>query len=142
MGFLSGCSPFGLTTHILNIIACTACGCYSVYLFYLLLVKEKRFSFTDLQSYIALIYIVVLAVFMTAVELRTLRHRHLIVLAFFLFFPMGRGFALIFMGAVLLGALVWGWIVGGVAIAIGVLNIVFAFTSGRNEGREHRVELE
>lgn len=120
---------FTISTHILNVIAATAAGCYSVYLFYLLLFIKKEFSPTYLQSYVALIYVVILSVFLTAVELRTLRHAHLITIAFFLMGPIGRGFTLIFMGAILLGALVWGWVVGICVIVVGVINIIVGITS-------------
>lgn len=112
-----------------------------MFLLYILLIKENKFSPSALQSYVALIYIILLAVFITAVELRTLRHAHLIMIAFFLMFPVGRGFALIFMGALLLGALVWGWVVGGVLIAMGILNIVLGITSHRREHHD-TAELE
>lgn len=130
-----------LFIRIINIIVCTCAGCYSTYLFYLLLIKQHAFSFTDLQSYVALVYLIALATLITAVEFRTLRHRDLIVLFFFLFFRVGMGFTLIFMGAVLLGALVWGWVVGGVLIGVGVLNIFIASCCTKKAPRDP-VELQ
>lgn len=135
--FLSHARGFTITLQVINIIVCTCAGCFSTYLFYLL-IKAGSFGFSSLQSYIALVYLIALCVFITGVELRTLRHRHLIVLLYFLFFPVGRGFAMIFIGAVLLGALVWGWVVGAVLIAVGLLNTFLALCHSKDEPQEVR----
>lgn len=132
---LSHARAFTISLQVINIIACTCAGCYSTYLFYLLLAKQNSFSFSDLQSFIALVYLIALSVFITGVELRSLRHRHLIIILYFLFFPVGRGFTMIFMGAVLLGALVWGWVVGAVLIAVGILNTFLAICEPKVEER-------
>lgn len=127
---------------VINIASATAAGCYSMYLFYLLLFKQKSWGFTYLQSYIALIYVMLLAALITSVELRVLRHPHVIFLTYFLMFPQGKGFSFVFMGAILLGALIWGWFLGGVLVAVGVLNITARFCGDTGLDRTGTVELQ
>lgn len=123
---------FRIFSFVINFIAATACGCYSVYLFYLL-IKSHKFAFSTLQSFVALIYLILLSSLLTVVEVRAARHRHILASLYFFTLPTGKAFTFGFMGAVLLGALVWGWVLGLILIAVGAMNLVVACTSSRSQ---------
>ncbi|KAG5485617.1 hypothetical protein LSCM4_06573 [Leishmania orientalis] len=108
--------PFPLTLTILNILGAFACGSYALFLF----ITHK---YRDIRTFAALLYLLGFSIVIPSAELGFMKHPMLASFARFLVSPIGRAFLYVFMGGVILGNGIGGWIVGIYLLSIGVLNI-------------------
>lgn len=108
--------PFPLVLMILNVLGAFGCGTYSLYLFI-----THRYS--SVGTFVALMYLLGFSIIIPSAELGLMAHPYLMRFSRFLVSPVGRAFLYIFMGGVILGNGVGGWVVGIYLLALGVLNI-------------------
>ncbi|KAG5484954.1 hypothetical protein LSCM1_07030 [Leishmania martiniquensis] len=108
--------PFPLTLTVLNILGSFACGTYTLFLFI-------THRYHDIRTFAALLYLLGFSIVIPSAELGLMNHPLLAGVARFIVAPIGRAFLCIFMGGVILGNGIGGWIVGIYLLAIGVLNI-------------------
>lgn len=111
--------PFPLILKILNILGAFGCGSYALFLFI-------RHDYDTIRTFVALIYLLAFAIVIPAAEAGLMNHPLLSSFARFLVSPIGRAFLYIFMGGVILGNGIGGWVIGIYLFAIGVLNVVAA----------------
>lgn len=111
--------PFPLILKILNILGAFACGSYALYLF----IQHK---WDNIRTFVALIYLLGFSIVIPAAEAGLMKHPLLSSFARFIVSPIGRAFLYIFMGGVILGNGIGGWVVGIYLFAIGVLNVIAA----------------
>ncbi|CAJ1006212.1 putative COPI associated protein [Leishmania naiffi] len=111
--------PFPLVLKILNIIGAFACGSYSLFLFI-------THRFNDVRTFAALLYLLGFSIVIPSAESGLMNHPMLASFARFLVSPIGRAFLYVFMGGVILGNGIGGWVIGVYLFAIGVLNICAA----------------
>lgn len=110
---------FPIALMILNILGAFGCGTYSIFL----LITWKMSGLSSIRTAVALIYLIIFSVIVPSAEIGMMEHPSLAKFTRFLLSPVGRAFLYIFMGGVLLGAGVGGWIVGIYLMAVGVLNL-------------------
>ncbi|KPA75915.1 hypothetical protein ABB37_08084 [Leptomonas pyrrhocoris] len=111
--------PFPLILKVLNIIGAFGCGTYALFLFI-----QHRWD--SIRFFVALIYLLAFSIVIPAAEAGLMKHPLLSFFARFLVSPIGRAFLYIFMGGVILGNGIGGWVIGIYLLAIGVLNVVAA----------------
>ncbi|KAH9584064.1 Golgi apparatus membrane protein TVP15 [Trypanosoma melophagium] len=108
--------------QILGVLGAFSSGSFALYL----LMWYKPHDINTVRMYIAYVYITLFAVLIPAAELNFMQHRHLVRFSRFMLSHVGRAFMYIFMGGLLLGQQVGGWVVGVYMIALGVLNLFAA----------------
>lgn len=111
---------FPILLAVLTIVGAFGCGSYSLWL----LVTRNYGGISAFRMTVALVYLTAFSAILPSAELGFMRHPHLQKFARFLMAPMGRAFLLIFMGGVILGNGVGGWIVGIYLLAVGVFSII------------------
>ncbi|KPI88105.1 hypothetical protein ABL78_2792 [Leptomonas seymouri] len=111
--------PFPLVLKVLNVIGAFGCGTYALYLFI-----QHRWD--SIRFFVALIYLLAFSIVIPAAEAGLMKHPLLSSFARFIVSPIGRAFLYIFMGGVILGNGVGGWIIGIYLLAVGIVNIVSA----------------
>jgi hypothetical protein len=111
--------PFPLILKILNILGAFGCGTYTLYMF----IEHK---YNSIRTFIALIYLLAFSIVIPAAEAGLMKHPLLSAFARFIVSPIGRAFLYIFMGGVILGEGIGGWIIGIYLFAVGVLNVIAA----------------
>ncbi|KAG5488367.1 uncharacterized protein JKF63_07962 [Porcisia hertigi] len=108
--------PFPLILKVLNILGAFGCGTYALFL----LIQRL---YGDVRTFTALIYLLFFSIVIPSAECGLMSHPLLSSSSRFLLSPIGRTFLYVFMGGVILGAGIGGWIIGIYLLAIGVLNI-------------------
>ncbi|KEG08601.1 hypothetical protein DQ04_06831030 [Trypanosoma grayi] len=116
---------FGRVMQVLGVLGAFGSGSYALYL----LMWFRPDGIDTLRTFVAYAYLTLFAVVIPSAELGMMQHRHLVRFARFLLSHVGRAFLYIFMGGLLLGQDVAGWILGAYMIALGVLNVVAACTT-------------
>ena len=111
--------PFPLILKILNILGAFGCGTYALYLFI-------QHQWEGIRTFICLIYLLAFSIIIPAAEAGLMKHPLLSSFARFSVSPIGRAFLYIFMGGVILGQGIGGWVIGIYLFAIGVLNVIAA----------------
>ncbi|KAK7196324.1 COPI associated protein [Novymonas esmeraldas] len=111
--------PFPLILKILNILGAFACGSYVLFLF----IQHK---YGDVRTFCALLYLLAFSIVIPSAEAGLMNHPLLASLARFLVSPIGRAFLYVFMGGVILGVGIGGWVIGIYLLAIGAINIAAA----------------
>ncbi|EAN83760.1 hypothetical protein C3747_122g251c [Trypanosoma cruzi] len=101
-----------------------AFGSGSLALFLLMWFRPHELN--EVRMFIAYVYIIFFSVISPAAEVGMMQHRHLMRFTRFLLSNIGRAFLYVFIGGLLLGTHIAGWIVGVYMISLGVLNI-FAY---------------
>ncbi|ORC86833.1 uncharacterized protein TM35_000251290 [Trypanosoma theileri] len=120
----------GRGLQILGVLGAFGSGSFALFL----LMWFQPHDINSVRMYIAYVYITLFAVLIPAAELNLMQHRHLVRFSRFMLSHVGRAFMYVFMGGLLLGQQVGGWVVGVYMIALGVLNLFAApFTKNSAE---------
>ncbi|GET86442.1 hypothetical protein, conserved [Leishmania tarentolae] len=110
-------SPFAMVLKILAILCAFGAGTYSLYLFII-------YSYFGIGFFAALLYVLVFSIIIPSAELGLMSSSVVSVFARFLTSPMGRAFMYVFMGGVVLGHGIGGWVVGVFLFVVAVINII------------------
>ncbi|CAG9570002.1 conserved hypothetical protein [Leishmania major strain Friedlin] len=109
--------PIPFTLKILGILGAFGCGTYVLFLFMI-------HHYHSIRSFAALLYLLTFSIIIPSAESGLLNSTMLAVFARFLISPMGRAFLYVFMGGVILGIGIGGWVVGVYLFVVAILNVI------------------
>ncbi|CBZ24341.1 conserved hypothetical protein [Leishmania mexicana MHOM/GT/2001/U1103] len=109
--------PIPFTLKILGILGAFGCGTYVLFLFMI-------HQYYSIRSFAVLLYLLIFSVIIPSAESGLLNYTMMAVFARFLVSPMGRAFLYVFMGGVILGNGIGGWVVGGYLFVVAILNVI------------------
>ncbi|ESL10636.1 hypothetical protein TRSC58_01627 [Trypanosoma rangeli SC58] len=113
---------FSRALQLLGVAGAFGSGSFALFL----LMWSPPRELGEVRMHIAFVYVVFFAVVLPAAELGMMQHQHLARFTRFLLSHVGRALVYIFIGGLLLGNHVGGWVVGVYMISLGVLNVLAA----------------